>query len=158
MKKNNKQGFTIIEILVIIAIIAVLVSVILVSMIKSREKAQDNAAFASFKSAAAPAFMCLSSGDMNAMLTNPLNSSNICNPSNIAPDSVWPDISRTEWSYNHFVWCDIAFNGETHPESCGSYTNGSCGGNNGSELFCFMMQKDNKYMWCTAFGCRKEGF
>lgn len=41
MKKNNKEGFTLVELLVVIAIIGVLSSIVLTSLSNSRKRAND---------------------------------------------------------------------------------------------------------------------
>ena len=85
---RNNKGFTLIEILVIVAIIIILVSVIMVSLINAKNKAQDNSAFTSFKSVAAPAFVCLTSGVPDVYLNYPnFTGDNICSNPNVTSDS-----------------------------------------------------------------------
>lgn len=158
-KNKNKKGFTLIEILIIVIIIGILVSVVLVSLTSSKEKAQDNSAFSSFKSLAAPAFMCLTSG-AGASLTVPVALNNICNISAV-PDSTWPEFTRTGWDYANFFWCDPNSIGNLQPASCGGpgdYNDETCGGSSSSGNFCFGLTKGTKSMWCTIYGCRKSGF
>ncbi len=154
---RNKEGFTILEILIIVAIIGILVSVVLISLMGGKNNAQDNSAFTSFKSLAAPAYMCMMGG---GNLTLPVANNSICNPSGIVPNSNWPEFTRTGWAYagGGFFWCNPLYNGGTPPTSCGVYNNGSCGGNNDVGYFCFGMTKDGKTIWCTTEGCRKTGF
>jgi prepilin-type N-terminal cleavage/methylation domain-containing protein len=155
--RQGRRGFTIIEILVIVAIIGILVSIILVSMLGSKEKAQDNSAFTSFKSVAAPAFMCLTGGP-GAQLTNPPTENyNICNIPAV-PDSNWPDLTKTSWKYADFSWCSPESSGELLPSLRGSYQDQVYGGDSVTGDFCFMMKNGEKYMWCTITGCRKQGF
>jgi prepilin-type N-terminal cleavage/methylation domain-containing protein len=156
---TNKKGFTLIEILIIIAIISILVTVVLVSMISSRERAQDNSAFTTFKSIASPAFMCLTSGsNLNTPDSLPALPVSICDAE---PDSYWPEFAKTGWTYDdeNFHWCYATYAEETVPSSCGVYKSETgCGGISALGNFCFVMKKDSKYMWCTLEGCRKEGF
>ena len=53
MKKMNKKGFTLIEMLVVIAIIAVLVSIVIPTVSNSTKKAQEAADVANIRSAVA---------------------------------------------------------------------------------------------------------
>jgi type II secretory pathway pseudopilin PulG len=154
-QRDCGQGFTVIEILIIIAIIGILVSVVLVSLMSGRDKAQDNSAFTSFKSLAAPAYMCLTSGEN---LTLPNINYNICSNPNAVSGSIWPEFVRTGWNYDDFLWCAPNLTYEFLPSSCGVYNNGTCGGDNGTGNFCFGVKKGSKSMWCTINGCRKEGF
>jgi prepilin-type N-terminal cleavage/methylation domain-containing protein len=162
----NKKGFTLIEILIIVAIIGILVTVVLVSTMSNKEKAQDNSAFTSFKSIAAPAFMCLTSGIANVQLTGPTNIATICSGAGVI-SSGWPDFTKDAWSNTlsaslsaskGFYWCPVGYTGNSHPTSVGAYSNGTFGGDNSYGGFCFMMKKESKYIWCTLEGCHKEGF
>jgi prepilin-type N-terminal cleavage/methylation domain-containing protein len=154
MKTNNKKrGFTLIEILVIVAIITILVTLSLVSLMNGQSKAQDNSAFTSFKSIAAPALMCLNSG---AALTafDPYN--NLCNNPAAAADSNWPSFAKYGW--DNFSWCNVNTSIAVKPGT-GAYDGITYGGNSSSGRFCFMLKKGtDKTMWCNAEGCKKEGF
>jgi len=162
MNKNKKaylprkQGFTVIEILVVVAIIAILATVLLVSMNGSRKKAQDNSALTSFKSAAAPVYMCLTSGLLlNAV---PAAGQPICP----GDDAVWPDFTKFGWSNTvstnlsdnqGFYWCDVTSDNSSIPA-----LTGTVGGDKTSGNFCFMLKNGDEYMWCTISGCSKQGF
>jgi len=166
---KNKKGFTIIELLVIIAIIGILVTIVFVDLLSAKKKAQDNSAFTSFKSVAAPAFMCLSSGVPGVQLTDPESTAgtvSVCSP----PEegiSAWPDFSKYGWSNTlsaslsdekGFYWCDVNYNSDTAPSTIGAYSNGSLGGTDSAGNFCFMLKNGDKYIWCTVTGCYKQGF
>lgn len=165
-KKNipvSQKGFTLIEILLILAVIVILVSIILVNIIGSREKAQDNSIFTTFKSAASPAYSCFMGDTPGVTLTAPnaTGGNSICNPAVI--NAVWPDFSRYGWSGDstdpdkRFYWCDVNSDGSVVPAT-GSYNGTTMGGNGSTGSFCFMLKNGSKYMWCTSRGCRKEGF
>lgn len=161
MKINKKRkGFTLAEILIIVAIIAILVSTIMISLINGRNRAQDNSAFTSFKSLAAPAFVCINSNTPGVRLAEPPNpyvfDVNICSNSAITADSTWPNFSKYAW--NEFHWCNINTPIGTRPGT-GPYDGINYGGNDAFGKFCFMLNKGtDKAMWCTVEGCRKEGF
>lgn len=159
----NRKGFTIMEILIVVAIIAILVTVLLVSLSGSQKKAQDNSAFTSFKSAAAPVYMCLMDGlNLNP---DPSAGNNICQGS----DGVWPDFTKYGWSNalgsgnssdnNVFYWCSVDASNNSLPSSYGgAYQNGVLGGDKEVGNFCFMLKNGSEYMWCTIYGCSKQGF
>ncbi|HLN18895.1 MAG TPA: hypothetical protein VK255_01865 [Patescibacteria group bacterium] len=159
MKKNiikNKKGFSVIEILFIIIIITILVTIILINMLPGRDKAKDNSAFTSLKTMATSSFMCL--GTPGTSLVKPASSggNNICSNISIS-EGIWKDMPKTGWSYSNFCWCSPNYSGATHPTTCvESYANGAYGGDNATGEFCFMMKKDEKFMWCTLKGCYRE--
>lgn len=163
----NRRGFTIMEILIVVAIIMILVTILLVSMSGSRKKAMDNSAFTSFKSAAAPVYMCLTSSlDLNP---SPSAGNNICNDT-AATDAVWPDFSKYGWSNdltsgnptdpnNVFYWCSVDSTNSSVPTNASDqYEDGIFGGDKATGNFCFMMKNGDEYMWCTLTGCSKQGF
>jgi hypothetical protein len=58
-----------------------------------------------------------------------------------------------------FYWCQLNSGADaSHPTSVGIYQNESYGGGNSSGEFCFMLKKEDMYIWCTSTGCRREGF
>jgi prepilin-type N-terminal cleavage/methylation domain-containing protein len=157
-KRKTSQGFTLIEILIVVVIISILVSVVLVSLFSARNKAEDNSVFSSLKSVAAPAFTCLSSGISDVRLTDPNagGGNNICYPPTIISDSTWPDPARYGYAFH---WCNINTSDLTAPPtSIGAYQDGVMGGDRAAGNFCFMMQEGSKTIWCVLNGCRKSGF
>jgi type II secretory pathway pseudopilin PulG len=156
IRKKKAAGFTLIEILLIIAIISILVAIVLVSLVGAKQKAQDASAFTSVKSAAAPAFACLTSGIPNVQLNAYSGGAKICSDINGAPGAFWPDLAKTGWSL--FSWCLLSYGGSGIPTGCATYDGSSCGGAQGAGNFCFMMQNGSKYIWCTVNGCGKTGF
>jgi prepilin-type N-terminal cleavage/methylation domain-containing protein len=163
-QRKNEKGFTLIEILLIIAIIGILFSVVLVSLGNAKEKAQNNSAFTSFKSAIPAAFTCLTNGEEIVRLNSPIVGNSICSNPLAVGNATWPDFSKYGWSNAingnpaGFFWCDINSSGPAHPVSTGSYENGRFGGTAKGGDFCIMLKRDNKYIWCTEEGCKKEGF
>lgn len=142
-----------IEILLIVAIITILVTVLFVSLMNGQTKAQDNSAFTSFKSLAAPAFMCLNSG---AALTAFDPSNSLCSNPAATAGSNWPSFAKYGW--NDFYWCHVNTPITVKPGT-GAYDGINFGGNTSLGKFCFMLKKGStKSMWCTIEGCKKEGF
>jgi len=114
---QNKKGFTLIEILVVIAIIGILAATILVLMRNANQKTKDNQVLTMMQSAAAAIQVCLASGSQllkdGAATFQTSNEANIglwwfqyndltegtkiCNTSS---DSLWPKLSSQGW---HFV-------------------------------------------------------
>ena len=170
MKKNieNKKGFTVIELLLVIFIISLLASIVLISISKSRQKARDMSTYYSLRSTAGPAFACLNTNLVGVELTSMDEQAikSICKYGTTAVEGYpnWPDISKNGWSSrfltdtnsNGFFWCPVGYAGITHPENVGFY-DGEHGGS-ASGTFCYMLINDGRYMWCTEHGCRKEGF
>jgi len=163
---QNKKGFTLVEILIIVIIIGILVSVVLVSLINAKNKSQDNSVFTSFKSAVPAVFTCLTSGSPGVQLFDLQNNAgqSICTDPLATGDARWPDFSKYGWSNEKngdpgFYWCRL---GSTGPGPLIStspvYVNGNFGGMRITGNFCIMLKKDSKYIWCTEEGCKKEGF
>jgi len=140
---QNKKGFTLIEILVVIAIIGILAATILVLMRNANQKTKDNQVLTMMQSAAAAIQVCLSNQDpilrngvaqfISASESNfihqlplpvrndwwnfnntPIAGTKICLTS---ADSLWPDISSQGWHY--VTWVDIG----SHGGSGGHYFN-----------------------------------
>lgn len=93
---SNKQGFTLIEILLVIAIIAILASAILVGISGQRERARTSKVLMELSATLQPMMMCWS--DSNSVDTTPNNNENICN--GIPSYGTWPNLSSSGWSYN----------------------------------------------------------
>jgi prepilin-type N-terminal cleavage/methylation domain-containing protein len=87
-KKN--QGFTLIEILIVIAMIAILSSAILVSVSGQREQARRSKVLVEVSGLIQPMMMCWSDGGTVR------NSGNICSLG--AGYGVWPDLAASGWS------------------------------------------------------------
>jgi prepilin-type N-terminal cleavage/methylation domain-containing protein len=171
MKKNkNKSGFTIIEILIVVAIIGILASVVMVSLHQARQKAADLSVFYSVRSAAGPAFACLDTGLSGVMLSAPSdivhNSICIYSSGDVNGYSDWPDVTKNAWKMNiaatygddGFYWCRVGYNSNIPPGALDVGSYGSGFGGSTSPSFCYMFKNNNKYIWCTEEGCRKEGF
>ena len=73
MKKMNKKGFTLIEMLVVIAIIAVLVAIVIPVIGNSTEKAKEAADAANIRSAIAEVTTSALSNGGDTTLTVPVN-------------------------------------------------------------------------------------
>jgi type II secretory pathway pseudopilin PulG len=173
MKKNN-DGFTLMEILIIICIIAILVTIIMTSLFSARTKSRGMSALSSLRSSTAQAFYCLSSGLPGARLNNFNSGVSICQyNSGPAPGYPnWPDISKSGWDTTFktslagplneqgFFWCPIGYKGGTHPTIVGNYLDSTTGmgGSTSSDQFCYMLREEDRYIWCTEDGCKKEGF
>ena len=69
MKKMNKKGFTLIEMLAVIAIIAVLVAIVIPTVSSATEKAKEAADVANIRSAVATVTTNALAGDEGAKLT-----------------------------------------------------------------------------------------
>ena len=69
MKKMNKKGFTLIEMLVVIAIIAILVAIVIPTVTSATEKAKEAKDAANIRSAIAEVTTAALSGDPNASKT-----------------------------------------------------------------------------------------
>ena len=69
MKKNNKKGFTLAELLIVVAIIAVLVAVAIPVFTSQLEKSRDATSVANMRSAYAEAQVCLLSGESSGNAT-----------------------------------------------------------------------------------------
>lgn len=158
-KAETKHGFTIIELLFIVAIIAILVSVILISLISSKNKANDNSAFTSFKTVASSAFLCITGSPVTTLNSPALSGGNyICSDPAVANNSGWPNFEKYGWT--QFNWCDVNAPIETVPGTGNYGLDGGTyyGGNNLTGQLCFMLRNGSKLMWCTIEGCRKSGF
>lgn len=169
-KQKVNAGFTLIELLLVIFIISLLASIVLVSIYKSKQKTRDLSTFSSLRSSAGPAFACLNSNLTGVALSpfDPLKSMCIYNSAGtytaVEGYPNWPDISKNGWSSqfltstssNGFFWCAVGYTGINHPQDVGFYDGDHGGSANGS--FCYMLKNEDRYMWCTEHGCRKEGF
>ena len=176
MKRREKikflKGFTLIELLVIVAIILILAGVILTSLYRARVRSNAVSTMYSMKSVASAAYGCLAGTLPGVQLALP-GGSGICAYNSggalvIDPSYPgWPDVSKKSWDMtpkngplgpDGFYWCQIGSATTGHPTSVGSYQNEIYGGGNSSGEFCFMLKKDNMYIWCVPTGCRGEGF
>ena len=100
---NNKKGFTLVELLVVIAIIGILASVVLVSLTSAREKAQRASALASLSSMMPELIVCDDDGGFARTNTT---ATNVCttvinNATPLAGHNVtWPTLSGS-WVYGN---------------------------------------------------------
>jgi prepilin-type N-terminal cleavage/methylation domain-containing protein len=72
---NNKKGFTLIELMLVVAIIGILAGIIMVSLSGQRQRAQDTKILAELSATIQPMLMCLSD---DKDVTVPNNGGNIC--------------------------------------------------------------------------------
>lgn len=168
MNSQNKKGFSLTEVIIVIAIIGILASIVSVSLSSVRKKAKASSVFQSLNSVTPMAYKCLLKNVAGVYLFNPKVRPGVCS----SPDGTgdWPDISGTGWDYaNNFWWCDPNYTGTTTPAMCQPYQDGVCGGtsksytiaNSGTKVgFCYKIDLDSgsKHIWCTANGCQKQGF
>jgi prepilin-type N-terminal cleavage/methylation domain-containing protein len=90
MLKKKYQGFTLVEVLVVVAMIAILSSAILVAVSGQREQARRSKVLVEVSGLIQPMMMCWSDGGTVR------NSGNICSLG--AGYGVWPDLAASGWS------------------------------------------------------------
>jgi prepilin-type N-terminal cleavage/methylation domain-containing protein len=96
-QKQNKQGFTMIEILLVIAIIAILASAILVGISGQREKARTSKVLMELSATLQPMMMCWSDGETVVIPSAVAGGGNIC--SGDSSYGTWPVISSEGWFF-----------------------------------------------------------
>jgi prepilin-type N-terminal cleavage/methylation domain-containing protein len=121
MKKINKKGFTLIEILIVVAIISILASVILVNMNQSKKNARINNTKTALKNAILIIYSCADTSSLVSTPANPESGSHVICP--VAPNSYWPKLPAgylyTGGSYNS-ISCSfgISTNGDSANLTC----------------------------------------
>lgn len=96
-KKNRKiktEGFSLVEILIVMAMIAILSSAILVSISAQRDKARKSRVLVELSATIQPMMMCWSDG--KGVNAPPSAGSQICNEDGYG---IWPDIDDNDWNY-----------------------------------------------------------
>ncbi len=156
-KIQNKNGFTLVELMATIAIIGILAGIILVSVSSARERARDGAAYVTIASTQGAAFKCLTSGNSTAALKSipaPSAGGSICT---VTGYPKWPSLGTgSDWGYADFSWCLLS-----DESDCSVYSDGTCGGNRANGHFCYRFENsadENRYVTCTQSGCVKSGF
>jgi prepilin-type N-terminal cleavage/methylation domain-containing protein len=91
----TNQGFTLIELILVMAIIGVLAGAIIVGIGGQRDKAERTKLLSELSATIQPMMMCLSDGN-NVNTPNSAGGNPIC--SGQASYGVWPEVSD-EWSY-----------------------------------------------------------
>lgn len=96
--KQNKQGFTLVELLLVMAIIGILAGVIMVGMGSSRKKARVTSALKTADSVLAEAAECyLKNGTFSGPTSPSTGGGVIC----IGSSSQWPELAK-KCNYNNF--------------------------------------------------------
>jgi prepilin-type N-terminal cleavage/methylation domain-containing protein len=105
-KVDNRPGFTLVELLVIIGIIGILASIIFVRLATGKEKAQRASALSSL-SGLMNEFTYCSTEDGEATDSAPVGGTTLvcctdssCSDAVTGHDGTWPDISPTGFSYD----------------------------------------------------------
>lgn len=88
MRNKVKNGFTIIELLVVVAIIGIFVSVVIVALMGPRDQARRASALSSVSSAIAELILC---GDDGEEASEPIAGEVIC--SGVGHIATWPVLS-----------------------------------------------------------------
>ena len=96
-KNRSEQGFTLVELLIVMAIIGILAGVVLVSSQSAVEKSKRTSALTSAASVLPELVTCADDG---YEATTPHEGNTICNCSNCGHTATWPAVNtKTGWSY-----------------------------------------------------------
>lgn len=123
---KKKEGFTLIEILIVVVIISILTTIVFAILNNAKDKAGRESAMSSVKSVMSELVNCQNDdgeGDSNAITAGQIICCNTvgtgCVPAGARPghDAVWPSLVKTGWTYGVTVGTDTP----TGSVSAGTY-------------------------------------